>query len=128
MKLVDTVVILGSLNTGSGLHRQCVSHLDGLAEDRETFVPTSTLLEADLVMKGRGYSLEEREVTWRALEHRIPLEKTVANSLSSIRGALPLQEKGLDYFDSLICSLAIELGARVVTTDQAIRLVADTEW
>jgi predicted nucleic acid-binding protein len=128
MRLIDTVVIIGSLDTASDLHRQCMKHLNSIADDRETLVPTATLLEADLVMKGRGFSYDERTISWHALEHRIPSGKVVANSASSILAALPLQEKGIDYFDSLISSLASELGAKVVTTDREIGSAVDTEW
>jgi len=126
MRLIDTVI--GSLDTTSDLHRRCMTHLNSIVDERETLVPTTTLLETDLVMKGRGFDYDERMVSWHALEHRIPSRKVVANTVPSILAALPLQEKGIDYFDSLISSLAMELGAKVVTTDREIGSAVDTEW
>ena len=128
MKLIDTVVIIGSLDTGSPLNNQCIKHLDSIDEETETIVPTTTLLEADLVMKGRGFSYDERITTWHALDYRIPSGKVVANTASSMLAAIPLQEKGMDYFDSLISSLANELKGKVVTTDQAIGALVETKW
>ncbi len=128
MKIIDTVVIIGSLDTTNRLHAQCMVYLDGVFFGRENYVPMTAILEADLVMKARGYSYEERRVSWNALGYKIPSEKVIANSPSSMRAAIDLQEKGMDYFDSLIASLAMELGAKVLTTDQVIKAVVETEW
>ncbi|MGH2626516.1 MAG: hypothetical protein ACRDHY_07700, partial [Anaerolineales bacterium] len=85
-------------------------------------------LEADLVMTSRGYGYAEREISWRALEHKIPTAKLLPNSLSSVQAALRLQEGGLEYFDSLVAALALENDAGVVTTDRSIASVVRTEW
>ena len=34
----------------------------------------------------------------------------------------------MDYFDSLVASLAKETGSAVITTDRKIEDVVDTEW
>jgi len=128
MRLLDTVVLIGALNTGSRHHPESVEHLNQLRESDETLVPGVVLLEADLVMKTRGYSAEERRLTWHALEGWVSAEKVVPNTASSMRGAVALQERGVDYFDSLIASLAIEAGATVVTTDKALSGVVSTDW
>jgi len=128
MWLLDTVVLIGALCTGSRHHAESVKHLDRLRETDEIGVPVVVLLEADLVMKTRGYSAEERRLTWRALEGWISADKVVSNTASSMQGAVVLQERGLDYFDSLIASLAIEAGATVVTTDRALSGVVSTMW
>ncbi len=128
MKLLDTVVIIGSLDRTSKLHHRCMEHLDSVQEEGGTLVPAVAILEADLVMKSRNYRFEERRVSWHALEYKIPTSKILANSISSIRTALNLQEKGMDYFDSLISSLAIEHKATVVTTDHVIGRSVAAEW
>lgn len=91
-------------------------------------VPSVAILEADLVMKARGYSYEERRISWQALEHEIPTPKLIPNSVSSIRAALNLQEGWMDYFDSLVASLALEKEAVVITNDREIGRVVKTEW
>lgn len=128
MKLLDTVVIIGSLSPSSALHENSMRHLNGVSSNPDMFVPMVSILEADLVMKARGYEFEERRSSWRALEYNIPVEKIIANSIFSINNALSLQEEGMDYFDSLITSIALEHRAAVVTTDRAIAKVVETEW
>ena len=128
MRLLDTVVLIGALNTGNRHHTESVKHLEELGESSEARVPVTVLLETDLVLKARGYSAEERRLTWRALQGWITSDRVVPNTITSLRDAISLQEKGLDYFDSLIASLAVEAGATVVTTDRAMRDVVGTDW
>ena len=128
MRLVDTVALIGYLNPRDREHRSSVGHLAKIALDEDVFVPNLALVEADLVMKIRGYSHSEREVSWRALESKIPPSKILASSVSSIYSALQLQKQGMDYFDSLITSLALETSSIVVTTDKEIGKAVETEW
>jgi len=128
MKLLDTIVIIGSLNPVDRFHSDCITHLKSIRSKNDVFVPFVTVLEADLVMKTRGYSYEERRISWRALEHEIPASKLLSNSVSSVLESLSLQESGMDYFDSLVASLALEKKAVVVTNDRQIAKVVKTEW
>ncbi|MEM0118669.1 MAG: PIN domain-containing protein [Conexivisphaerales archaeon] len=128
MKLIDTVVLIGYLNPRDREHKRSLYHLDRVASEGEMMVPVTSLIEADLVMKARGYSDAEREISWRALESMIPLDKVVCNSVSSIRSAVELQRMGMDYFDSLISALAQESGSSVITTDASIKDVVQTTW
>lgn len=128
MKLVDTVAIVGGLNPKDKAHKRCMEQIRRVTRDNDVFVPSVSLVEADLVMKIRGYDYSEREISWRALEDRIPSSKIIANSVSSIHSALELQEQGMDYFDSLITSIALETNSIVITTDRAIERFVKTEW
>jgi len=128
MKLVDTVALIGYLNPEDREHARSIEHVAKVSSEDDVFVPDFSLMEADLVMKTRGYSDSEREASWRALETRIPSGKTASHSVSSIYAALDLQANGMDYFDSLITSLARETGSTVVTTDKAIAAAVKTEW
>jgi len=128
MRFLDTVVIIGALSTENRHHAESVKHLEELSESGEARVPMTALLEADLVMKTRGYTAEERRLTWRALQGWIADDRVIPNTITSLRDAVALQECGLDYFDSFIVSLAVEAGATVVTTDVALRDVVDTDW
>ncbi len=128
MRLIDTVVLIGYLNPLDKEHRPSVGHLEKVNSDEDVFVPNLSLVEADLVMKIRGYSHSERETSWRALESKIPQSKIMVHSVSSIYSALQLQEQGMDYFDSLITSLALETSSIVVTTDKQIGTAVKTEW
>jgi predicted nucleic-acid-binding protein len=128
MKLLDTVAIIGFLNTDDKLHGRASEHIRSVSTDNNFFVPAISLVEADLVMKVRGYTDSERETSWSALESVIPVEKLIANSASSINGAIGLQKNGMDYFDSLITSLAKEEDSVVITTDKRISASAKSEW
>ena len=128
MRLVDTVALIGYLNPRDKEHRSSVGHLTKIASNEDVFVPNLALVEADLVMKIRGYSHSEREVSWRALESKIPRSKIIVHSVSSIYSAMRLQEQGMDYFDSLITSIALETNSIVVTTDKEIGKAVETEW
>lgn len=128
MKLLDTVAIIGFLNPEDRLHKRASEHVGSVSTDGSVFVPAVSLVEADLVMKIRGYSDSERETSWSALESAIPAEKLVSNSASSIRGAVDLQKNGMDYFDSLIASLAKERDSVVITTDKRIAGSVKSEW
>jgi len=128
MRLIDTVALIGYLNPEDNEHGRSVEHISKVGSEDDVFVPNFTLIEADLVMKTRGYSNPERETSWRALETMIPSVKIATHSISSMYAALDLQEEGMDYFDSLLTSLARETGATVITTDKAIAAAVDTEW
>jgi predicted nucleic-acid-binding protein len=128
MKLVDTVAIIGFLNPKDKLHQRSLEHLRRISSDAEVFVPAASLIETDLVLKVRGYSDSERETSWRALESQVPTDKVVPNSASSIQGAVELQKRGMDYFDSLVASLAKETDSAVITTDKRIEDAVEIEW
>lgn len=128
MKLIDTVVLVGFLNPDDKVYGRASEHIAGVSARNDVFVPASTLVETDLVMKIRGYTEAERRTSWSALESAIPAEKLVSNSASSLRDAISLQENGMDYFDSLITSLARENRGTVVTTDKRIAASVESEW
>ncbi len=128
MRLIDTVAIIGCLNPKDKTHARSTEHISRVTKHINVLVPMVALVEADLVMKVKGYEHSEREVSWRALESRIPPSRIIANSVSSIYSAVELQRQGMDYFDSLISSLAREADSVVITTDRAIGAVVQTEW
>lgn len=128
MKLIDTVAIVGYLNPRDKTHKRSIEHIGRVVSDGDVFVPNTSIIETDLVMKIKGYTYPDREISWRALESKIPSTKIVTNSVMSIYSALRLQEDGMDYFDSLISSLARETNSVVITTDRAIKTVVNTEW
>jgi predicted nucleic-acid-binding protein len=128
MKLIDTVAVVGFLNPDDRVHQRASEHMVSVSSGNDVFVPASTLVEADLVMKIRGYTEVERKTSWTALESAIPAEKLISNSASSLRDAIVFQERGMDYFDSLIASLAKENGSTVITTDKRIAASVESEW
>ncbi len=128
MKLIDTVAVVGFLNPDDKVHKRASEHIESISAANDVFVAASTLVETDLVMKISGYTEAERRTSWEALESAIPSGRLIPNSASSLRDAITLQESGMDYFDSLITSLARENGSTVVTTDKKIAASVDSEW
>jgi predicted nucleic acid-binding protein len=122
-------VLIGYLNPKDREHKRSNEHISRVtSEGGDIFVPNTSLIETDLVMKIRGYTYSEREVSWRAVESKVPASRVLQNSVSSIYSALRYQDQGLDYFDSLIASLARETNSTVITTDKTIGTIVDTEW
>jgi predicted nucleic acid-binding protein len=103
-------------------------HLDLVNRSEETFVPSSSLTEFDLVMKGRNYTVNQRRDAFDWLANFIPETKIVFGSVGTFKIAAGLEEGGMSYFDSLISAAAIEKDATVLTPDEEISRVVNTAW
>lgn len=127
MQLADTR--LGrTINPGNSNHDLSFRYLGLVGEDEETFVPLTSVIEFDLVMKGRKYTSSQRKDAFGWLAHMVPSVKIAFNSVVYMREAIKLQESGMGYFDSLIAGLAIERNAAVLTTDKEISKITRTKW
>ena len=104
-----------------------MTYLKELRTSETTFVPTSTLIEFDLVMQNNGYTESEIADTWAALASFIE-EKFVATTITAHMAAAGMRMKGLTYFDSLLTALAKEMDATLITRDDEISKYVDTEW
>ncbi len=127
MRLLDTMVLVSAMNPGNKHHKTGMTYLKRLRTSETTLVPTSTLIEFDLVMRNNGYTESEIADTWAALASFIE-EKFVATTISAHMAAAGMRTKGLTYFDSLLTALAKEMDATVITRDGEILKYVDTEW
>lgn len=127
MKLLDTMVLVGAMNPTDRYHKTAMMYLKETKNSERAHLPTSTLIEFDLVMRNNGYTEDEISDTWRALSPLVQ-ENCVATTLSAHSVAPSFRAKGLSYFDSLITALASEMDAIVVTRDDAISKHVRTEW
>ncbi len=127
MKLLDTMVLVGALNPGSKYHKTGMKYLRGVRTAESSLVPTSTLIEFDLVMRNKSYTENEIADTWAAIAPFVE-RNHVATSLSAHLSAAGMRVKGLTYFDSLITALAKEMHAIVITRDDEISKHVRTEW
>ena len=127
MKLLDTMVLVSAMNPINKYHKTGMTYLRALRTSDATRVPTSTLIEFDLVMRNNKYTEGEIADTWAALASLIE-RNFVATTLSSHLMAAGMRVKGLTYFDSLITALAKEMNAIVITRDDAISKHVHTEW
>jgi len=128
MRLLDTIVIVGALNVRDIHHRKASKYLDMLAMDNELFMPLSTLIEFDLLMKARDYTEDERRSSWIELAPKISPQKIIGQTASTFVRASELQNEGMGYFDSLITALAQVLNSSVITDDKDIAKHVETEW
>jgi predicted nucleic acid-binding protein len=128
MQLVDTIALIGAINVESEYHSVASRHLDRVKDDDETYVPLTSLMEFDLVMKGRNYTFNQRKDAFNWLTNFIPQSKIIGGSVDSFKIATELEETGMGYFDSLISAIAIEKNAIVLTTDAEISRVVKTKW
>jgi predicted nucleic acid-binding protein len=119
---------VASPNVKSEHHLKASKYLNRVDQDEETFVPLTSLIEFDLVLKGRDYTFNQRKDMFDWLANFVPETKIVSGSLSSLKIAVELEEKGMSYFDSLISGAAIEKDATVVTPDPVISKFAKTMW
>jgi len=122
------VVFVGALNSRDSHHNVAVKYLSALASDPDVFVSASTLLELDLLFKARGYTYEERFNTWLELSQKIPAEKTIRQTATSLAAASELESEGMDYFDALLTALSLESGAQVVTDDKVVAQKVEVLW
>lgn len=128
MQLIDTIVIVSSIDAESKHHHIARKYLDAATRDEQTFVPQAVVLEFDLVMKGRNYTAGQKKDAFDWLGDLVPDAKLIANSVGSMKKSIDLQENGMSYFDSLVSALAIGLDATVLTPDLSISQVVKTKW
>lgn len=117
MEIIDTVYLIAYLRPSDPLHPHSVEMIEELGEDRK--VSQASLLELDLLMKSRGFTMDQRIKVWHLLNSVIDRSLEPLSPLDIALGAF-LSSKGLDYFDSLIAAQCLVRGAKPVTTDQEI--------
>src|SRR2546428_3512730 len=59
MRLLDTMVLIASLETEHPLHKRAMQHLRR-ASLGDVYVPSAAVLEMDLELKSHGFSSDER--------------------------------------------------------------------
>jgi len=97
------------------LHKDAIH----LIEEETNPISQASLLELDLILKGRGFSLRERENVWRLLSAYIPESRIAPLTPEDLALASKLEEN-LDYFDSLVAAQAINRGMDIATTDEEV--------
>ena len=127
MKLLDTMVLVSAMNPTNKHHKTGMMYLKELRTSESIRVPTSTMIEFDLVMRNQGYTESEISATWNALAAFIE-QRLAATTISAHVTASEMRAKGLTYFDSLLTALAKEMHATVITRDAEISKYVDTEW
>ena len=85
MKIVDTVVLISSLDPEHPLYTSALKHLQSLILSEEVYIPSAVLLECDLVLKGEGFSKEERTAIFEKLTRIIPENKILPIAVNVLK-------------------------------------------
>lgn len=116
MKILDTVVLISSLDPDHPLYRDALKHLESVILLDDVFVPSVVVLECDLVLKGEGFSNEERSKIFEKLTRIIPENKILPILINVIKKTADIVNEKT-YFDALIASTAFKYNADIISTD-----------
>lgn len=123
MRILDTVALVSFLDGSHPLHSEAVKHVRAVTEDDETFIPSTVLIELDVVMKNNQFSFTERRASFEELAKVLPRDKILSTSAQVQRKAIEfdgIARWKSHYFDCMVAAFASENGAVVVTTDLQI--------
>jgi len=124
MRLLDTIVLIASLDPKHPLYGRAIKHLQSVRSP-DVFVPCVVMHECELVLRKK---LRIREIDieriFQNLTLMIPNAKVVAADAETHRIATTMSIAGQDrggYTDTMIASMAKQHQAEVVSTDSAFR-------
>jgi predicted nucleic acid-binding protein len=127
MRLLDTMVLIASLETEHPLHKRALHHLRR-ASSEDVYVPSAAVLEMDLELKSHGFSSDERREASTSLLGYVNGEKILPLNFEVLAGATELENVS-GYFDALIGSTARLHGAIIVSKDTAFTVMGvKIEW
>jgi len=116
MKIIDTVVLIASFDPQHPLYGTAVKHLQSVVLSDDVYVPSTILLECDLVLKGRGFSQEERSTIFEKLANIIPEDKVLPLVVEILKKAVEMEHE-TTYFDALVAATALKQKADIISTD-----------
>ena len=128
MQLLDTMVLMASLDVEHPLYRRALHHLRRVSSQDDVYVPSPAILEMDLELKSHGFTREERREACASLLGYVGEEKILPLTLEAVREAVGLEEIS-GYFDALIGSTAKLQGASFISKDNAFTTMGlKIEW
>lgn len=129
MKIIDTEVLVASLDPEHRLYNKAIKHLQSITISKEVFVPSITLLECNFVLRHEKLSKEEIISIYEKFVQLIPDEKIIRLTPSLLKKCTELENGISDPFDALVASYAIENEAEVISTDPVFqRIGLTTIW
>jgi len=132
MPVIDTVVIFAAADTKDKYHEIGLKYLKGVNEGLY-LIPSFALIEFDIILKSKGFSIKERMEKYALLISDFPkIEKYVVKVTPSTMYDLARLEKeyNLDYFDAAISAQSLQIDGIVITTDKKISNIKEikTIW
>ncbi|MEM3696420.1 MAG: PIN domain-containing protein [Candidatus Bathyarchaeia archaeon] len=122
MKILDTVVLIASLDPMHPLFNKAVQHLYSVRTANDIFVLCLTLHECNLVLRKRKFPPSQRERIFRNIALIIPKQKLIPTEASIIAEAEHMAANRRAHgglFDVLIAAAAKMYNADVISTDSA---------
>src|SRR2546426_8256101 len=98
MRLLDTMVLIASLETEHPLHKRAMQHLRR-ASLGDVYVPSAAVLEMDLELKSHGFSSDERREGSTSLLGYVSGGEILPLEFQGVVGAAGI-EGGSRYFSS----------------------------
>ncbi len=127
MYILDTMVLIGSLDPESPLHKRAMLHLRRISAE-EVYVPSAAVLEMDLELKTHGFSKDERRDACASLLGYVGEGRILPLTFEIVSEAVGLEEVA-GYFDALIGSTAKIREATIISRDKAfLEMGLKTEW
>lgn len=121
------MVLIGSLDPESPLHRRAMLHLRRISAE-DVYVPSVAVLEMDLELKTHGFSKDERRDACASLLGYVGEEKILPLTFEIVSEAVGLEEVA-GYFDALIGCTAKMRDATIISKDKAfLEMGLKTEW
>ncbi len=123
MPVIDTEVLF-ALNPNDPKHDAATKLLK---QNPDLKAPDTTLLEFQLVLRGRGRTAEDVSRAILSLRkvlatNHVSETKTIDTRLLALQGQIEM-ENHLSYFDSLVAASALVLDEEIVTDDKAFEAV-----
>src|SRR2546425_4315679 len=100
MRLLDTMVLIASLETEHPFHKRAMQHLRR-ASLGDVYVPSAAVLEMDLELKSHGFSSDERREGSTSLLGYVGRGESLPFEFEVVVGVAEL-ERASRYFDALI--------------------------
>lgn len=131
-KMLDTVALVAFVDPKHPLHTTAKKHVESLTTEPEVFLPSTVLLELDLVLKGTEFKPHQRKEIFELLRKVIPENKILPLTMEVMKKAIDLDSKARwtsHYFDAIIAAYAANHSATILTSDRMIpTLGVPVEW
>jgi len=125
MRLLDTIVLIASMDPKHPLYNKAVKHLQSVRSSSDVFVPCVVMHECEVVLrKKRKIPDTDIERIFQNLTLIIPNNKVIAADAETHRIAKTMSISGLSrggYTDTMIASMAKQHQAEVVSLDKSFR-------
>ena len=131
-RILDTVVLVAFVEPKHLLHQVGKKYIEALTTEPDVFLPSTSLIELDLVFKSEELNFRQRKEIFGLLSQVIPDQKILPLTSPVMETAILLDNQAKwtsHYFDVIIAAYALHYSAKILTTDKMIpALGVNVEW